>query len=85
MADHFRAAGDMVLNWAFGHSEECNVEVSEWLPDNQDLADMVKLLRGVFDRQKGLAVSTPLKEAPTLPDLLRVTSPWPIKRDECIL
>ena len=38
IADHFRATGDMVLAWAFGESKHCNVELSEWFPDDQDLA-----------------------------------------------
>ena len=50
IADHFRATGDMVLAWAFGQSKHCNVELSEWFPDDQDLAAMVGLLRGAFNK-----------------------------------
>lgn len=54
MANHFRAAGDMALAWAFGQSKHCNVELSEWFPDDQDLADMVRLLRRALDRLDGV-------------------------------
>ena len=53
IADHFRATGDMVLAWAFGQSKHCNVELSEWFPDDRDLADMVSLLRRALDRLDG--------------------------------
>lgn len=53
MANHFRAAGDMALAWAFGQSKHCNVELSEWFPDDRDLADMVSLLRRALDRLDG--------------------------------
>lgn len=32
MADHYRAAADMVLKWALSDSRHCNVEVAEWFP-----------------------------------------------------
>lgn len=54
MANHFRAAGDMALAWAFGQSKHCNVELSKWFPDDQDLADMVRLLRRALDRLDGV-------------------------------
>lgn len=54
MANHFRAAGDMALAWAFGQSKHCNVELFEWFPDDRDLADMVRLLRHALDRLDGL-------------------------------
>lgn len=50
MADHFRATGDMVLKWVFSSSEFCNVELSEWFPDDQDLDAMVGLLKGVINK-----------------------------------
>ena len=53
MANHFRAAGDMALAWAFGQSKHCNVELSEWFPGDRDLADMLSLLRRALDRLDG--------------------------------
>ncbi|WP_047573610.1 hypothetical protein [Pseudomonas syringae] len=50
MADHFRAAGDMVLKWVLGGSEHCNVELLDWFPDDQDLADVAMLLRRACDK-----------------------------------
>ena len=32
MADHYRAAADMVVKWAISDSRHCNVEVAEWFP-----------------------------------------------------
>jgi hypothetical protein len=32
MADHYRAAADMVVKWALGETERCNVEIDEWFP-----------------------------------------------------
>lgn len=42
IADHYRAAADMVVKWALSASEHCNVEVAEWFPS---LGDRQKLLR----------------------------------------
>lgn len=44
MADHFRAAADMVMAWAMGRNEHCNVELSEWFPDQQDHVRIVRFL-----------------------------------------
>ncbi|QXI04861.1 hypothetical protein HU718_022900 [Pseudomonas tensinigenes] len=32
MADHYRAAADMIVKWALSDSKHCNVEVAEWFP-----------------------------------------------------
>lgn len=32
MADHYRAAADMIVKWALSGSTHCNVEVAEWFP-----------------------------------------------------
>lgn len=32
MADHYRAASDMIVKWALSGSRHCNVEVAEWFP-----------------------------------------------------
>jgi hypothetical protein len=50
MADHFRATGDMVLKWVFSRSEFCNVELSEWFPDDQDFDAMVGMLRVAINK-----------------------------------
>lgn len=36
MADHYRAAADMVIRWALSDSKDCNVEVNEWFPKPED-------------------------------------------------
>jgi hypothetical protein len=32
MADHYRAAADMVMKWVLSGSKHCNVEVADWFP-----------------------------------------------------
>ena len=32
MADHYRAAADMIVRWALSESEHCNIEIDEWFP-----------------------------------------------------
>lgn len=44
MANHFRAAADLVLAWALGQSEHCNVELADWFVEEQDLNAIVDLL-----------------------------------------
>ena len=36
MADHYRAAADMIVRWALSESSHCNVEIAEWFPDEMD-------------------------------------------------
>lgn len=36
MADHYRAAADMVIRWALSESKHCNVEVNDWFPKDED-------------------------------------------------
>ncbi|MDD0987850.1 hypothetical protein [Pseudomonas shahriarae] len=46
MADHNRAAADMIVRWALSKSAHCNVEVAEWFPtpeDKQRLLDILDL------------------------------------------
>lgn len=50
MADHFRAAGDMVLAWALGQSKHCNVELSEWFPNISDLNQIVRMLNSTITK-----------------------------------
>lgn len=35
MADHFRAAADMVVKWALSDSRHCNIEIAEWFPTRE--------------------------------------------------
>lgn len=44
MADHHRAAGDMVVRWALSESQHCNVEVVEWFPADEDKLRLLELL-----------------------------------------
>lgn len=50
IADHFRAAADMVLAWAFGQSKHCNVELSDWFPEDQDQWYILHLLTSATDK-----------------------------------
>lgn len=44
MADHFRAAADMVIRWALSDSQHCNVEISDWFPSGEDQQRFLDLL-----------------------------------------
>lgn len=44
VADHFRAAADMVVKWALSESQHCNVEVEEWFPGGSDRERFLDLL-----------------------------------------
>lgn len=35
MADHYRAAADMVMKWVLSDSKLCNVEVADWFPSSE--------------------------------------------------
>ncbi|PMU09849.1 MULTISPECIES: hypothetical protein [unclassified Pseudomonas] len=48
MADHYRAAADMIVKWALSDSRHCNVEVAEWFPS----PEARRHLLGVLDRGK---------------------------------
>ena len=48
MADHYRAAADMVVKWAISDSRHCNVEVAEWFPS----PEATQRLLGVLDLGK---------------------------------
>lgn len=36
MADHCRAAADMIVRWALSDSQHCSVEIDDWFPFNAD-------------------------------------------------
>lgn len=44
IADHYRAAADMVVRWALSESQHCNVEIEDWFPDEDDKRRFVDLL-----------------------------------------
>ncbi len=48
MADHYRAAADMIVKWALSDSRHCNVEVAEWFPSPEARSQLL----GVLDRGK---------------------------------
>lgn len=43
MADHFRAAADMIVKWSLSESGQYNVEVDEWFPSPEDKQGLLKL------------------------------------------
>ncbi|WP_426212478.1 hypothetical protein [Pseudomonas sp. TWR2-1-1] len=44
MADHYRAAADMVAKWALSNSKHCNVEIANWFPAEPDRERFLDLL-----------------------------------------
>lgn len=44
MADHYRAAADMVVRWALSDSRHCSVEVAEWFPSPEARSRLLELL-----------------------------------------
>lgn len=44
MADHYRAAADMIVRWAISESQHCNVEIDEWFPAETDRQRLLDLL-----------------------------------------
>lgn len=53
MADHYRAAADMVIKWALGDTKRCNVEIADWFPstcERQGLLVMLDLGKPVLLR-----------------------------------
>lgn len=44
MADHYRAAADMIVKWALSESKHCNVEIAEWFPAEMDRQRLIDLL-----------------------------------------
>lgn len=44
MADHCRAAADMIVRWALSDSEHCNVKIGEWFPARDDKQRLLRLL-----------------------------------------
>lgn len=44
MADHRRAAADMIVKWTLSDSKYCNVEVAEWFPSPEARSRLLELL-----------------------------------------
>ncbi|WP_348970932.1 hypothetical protein [Pseudomonas atacamensis] len=44
IADHYRAAGDMIIKWALSGSTCCNVEIADWFPTHADRQRLFALL-----------------------------------------
>ena len=44
MADHYRAAADMVMKWVLSDSKHCNVEVAEWFPSSRTKQRLLEIL-----------------------------------------
>lgn len=45
MADHYRAAADMIVKWLLSDSKHCSVEVAEWFPSPADRQKLLRLLK----------------------------------------
>lgn len=44
MADHYRAAADMVVRWALSESNHCSVEIDDWFPSNAERQRLLDIL-----------------------------------------
>jgi len=44
MADHYRAASDMIVRWALSEAGHCNVEVTDWFPSPEDRQGLLTFL-----------------------------------------
>ena len=44
MADHYRAAADMVVKWVLSDSKHCNVEVAEWFLSSRTKQLLLEIL-----------------------------------------
>ena len=44
IADHYRAAADMVVKWALSESKHCNVEVADWFPSSETKQRLFEIL-----------------------------------------
>lgn len=47
MADHYRAAADMIVKWTLSDSAHCNVEIDEWFPSPSDKQRLFEILEAV--------------------------------------
>jgi hypothetical protein len=44
MADHSRAAADMIVRWALSESNHCSVEIDDWFPSRAERQRLLELL-----------------------------------------
>lgn len=44
MADHYRAAADMIVRWALSESIHCSVEIDDWFPSGVERQRLLELL-----------------------------------------
>ncbi len=44
MADHYRAAADMIVRWALSDSSHCSVEVNDWFSSRAERQRLLKIL-----------------------------------------
>ena len=44
MADHYRAAADMIVRWALSESIHCSVEIDDWFPSRAERQRLLETL-----------------------------------------
>lgn len=44
MADHYRAAADMIVRWAVSESNHCSVEIDDWFPSRAEKQRLLEIL-----------------------------------------
>lgn len=44
MADHYRAAADMIARWALSDSEHCNVVIDDWFPSPLEKQRLIEVI-----------------------------------------
>lgn len=44
MADHYRAAADMIVKWAQSESSHCSVEIDDWFPSRVERQRLLEIL-----------------------------------------
>jgi hypothetical protein len=44
MADHYRAAADMIVRWALSESNHCSVEIDDWFPSSAERQRLLETL-----------------------------------------
>ena len=44
MADHYRAAVDMIVRWALSESNHCSVEIDDWFPSRAERQRLLEIL-----------------------------------------
>lgn len=57
MADHFRAAADLLVKWALSESQHCNVDVDDWFPAEEDRQRFLDLLATALPKLQELGRS----------------------------